>query len=476
VLITITSTEVPATDLGYLLHKHPDRAQSFEQSVGRVHVFYPEAREERCTAALLLEVDPIGLVCGKRFGGGDAFSLAQYVNDRPYAASSMLAVALGRVFKTAMNGRCDARPKLVQQRLRLHVHLPALPCRGGPEVAEQLFVPLGWQVEAVPVPLDRNLPEWGDSHYVDLRLTGQQRLADAMNHLYVLLPVLDDAKHYWVSTDEVDKLMRAGEGWLHTHPARHLITRRYLAHQRGLVRSAVDRLAEIDDTEPEALDNAATDEEASQPSAPRETLAQQRRQAVLGVLRDVGASRVVDLGCGEGTLVRDLLDDVSFSEVVGADVSDRALRMAERRLMLERLPDKKRERVRLLQSSLTYRDSRLTGYDAAVLMEVIEHVDPARLAALEHTVFAFAQSSTVVVTTPNAEYNPNFPWLPAGEFRHRDHRFEWTRAQFREWAERMATGFGYAVRFLPVGQEQPEVGPPTQMAVFRRNETPEGAA
>lgn len=474
--MTITSTEAPATDLGYLLHKHPDRAQRFEESVGRVHVFYPEASEERCTVALLVEVDPVGLVRGKRLGGGEAFSLAQYVNDRPYAASSMLAVALSRVFKTAMNGRCDARPELVERRLRLHVHLPALPSRGGPEVAERLFAPLGWHVEAVPVPLDPQLPEWGDSHYVDLRLTGEQRLADALNHLYVLLPVLDDAKHYWVSTDEVDKLMRAGEGWLRTHPARELITRRYLAHQRSLVRSAVDRLAEIDDAEPEALDNAATDEEASQPAAPRETLAKQRRQAVLAVLRDVGASRVVDLGCGEGTLVRDLLDDVSFSEVVGADVSDRALRMAERRLMLERLPDKKRERVRLLQSSLTYRDSRLTGYDAAVLMEVIEHVDPPRLPALEHTVFSFAQPSTVVVTTPNAEYNQMFPWLPAGGFRHRDHRFEWTRAQFREWAERVSERFGYAVHFLPVGEEQPDVGPSTQLAVFQRSATAEGAA
>lgn len=322
VLLTITSTERPATDLGYLLHKHPDRAQCFDESVGRAHVFYPEANEERCAAALLLEVDPIGLVLGKRFGGGEAFSLAQYVNDRPYAASSLLAVAISRVFRTAMNGRCDARPELVDRPLRLHLHLPALPCRGGPRVADQLFAPLGWDVEATPVLLDPHLPEWGHSHYVDLRLSGQQRLADALNHLYVLLPVLDDAKHYWVSTDEVDKLMRAGDGWLHTHPSRDLITRRYLAHQRGLVRSAVDRLAEIDDTAPEALDNTATDEEAAHHSAPRETLAQQRRQAVLATLREAGASRVVDLGCGAGALLADMLADVSFSEVVGVDVSD----------------------------------------------------------------------------------------------------------------------------------------------------------
>ncbi len=475
-LLTITSTDAPATDLGYLLHKHPDRAQSFEESVGRAHVFYPEASDERCTAALLLEVDPVGLVRGRRFGGGDAFSLAQYVNDRPYAASSMLAVALSRVFKTAMTGRCTARPDLVDQQLSLHLHLPAVPCRGGADVADQLFAPLGWQVEAVPVPLDPHLPEWGDSHYVDLRLTGRQRLAAALNHLYVLLPVLDDAKHYWVSTDEVDKLMRAGEGWLQGHPFRDMITRRYLAHQRSLVSSATDRLAELDDTEPETLDNAATDEEASQPTAARVTLAQQRRQAVLAALRDAGASRVVDLGCGEGALVREMLADVSFAEVVGVDVSDRSLRLAERRIGFERLPDKQRERVRLLQSSLTYRDARLVGYDAAVLMEVIEHVDPPRLPALEHTVFSFAQPDTVVVTTPNAEYNATFSGLAAGEFRHRDHRFEWTRAQFQEWAERVAIRTGYDVALLPVGPEEPAVGSPTQMAVFRRRGAGEGGA
>ena len=204
--LTITSTASSATDLGFLLHKHPGKVQSFDAAVGRAHVFYPEATDARCTAALLLEVDPVGLVRGKRFGGSDAFSLAQYVNDRPYAASSMVAVALGKVFRTAMAGRCDARPELPEQALPLEIHIPALPARGGVEVVERVFGPLGWSVQAVPIPLDPAIPEWGESRYVDLRLAGELRLADALNHLYVLLPVLDNAKHYWVSSDEVDKL------------------------------------------------------------------------------------------------------------------------------------------------------------------------------------------------------------------------------------------------------------------------------
>jgi 3' terminal RNA ribose 2'-O-methyltransferase Hen1 len=468
-LLTITSAARPATDLGFLLHKHPGKAQSFDLPVGQAHVFYPEAGESRCTAALLLEVDPIGLVRGRRSTGPDAFSLAQYVNDRPYAASSMMAVALARVFRTAMAGRCDARPELAAAALPLEIAIPALPCHGGPEVARRLFGPLGWAVEARPVPLDPLIPRWGDSRYVGLRLRGPVRLADALNHLYVLLPVLDNAKHYWVSPDEVDKLIRAGEGWLGGHPDRDLITHRYLAHQRELVLTAVGRLAEADDTEPETLDNAVSEGGPGEAPERHLSLAAQRRGAVVAVLRAAGAATVADLGCGEGALVKALLDDPAFSKILGVDVSHRALEMAARRLHLDRTPDRRRERVELAQSSLTYRDERIAGFDAAVLMEVIEHVDPPRLGALEAAVFGSARPAMVVVTTPNAEHNVRFADLPPGSMRHRDHRFEWTRAQFRDWAGAVAARNGYRVRYLPVGADDPEVGPPTQMAVFSRH-------
>jgi SAM-dependent methyltransferase len=516
VLMTITTTaEVPvtgpadpATDLGFLLHKNPGRVQAFELSVGTAHVFYPEATPARCTAAMLLEVDPVGLVRGRRGpDGGEGFSLGQYVNDRPYAASSMLAVAMSRVFKTAMTGRCDARPELAAAEIELEIAIPVLPCRGGPDLARRLFEPLGWQVAAVPIVLDEAFPAWGDSRYVNLRLSGRMRLADALNHLYVLLPVLDDAKHYWVSTDEVDKLVRVGGGWLAGHPEKALITRRYLAHRSGLYKSALARLAEVDDAEPESFDNAvpvqdaANAEEGLDPARDAATppvepgrvgpepvepgrlgpepvedadpvvpLAEQRRGAVLAVLRSAGARRVADVGCGEGALTAALLADGAFTEIVAADVSSRALEIAERRLRLDRMPPRQRDRVRLIQSALTYRDQRLAGFDALVLMEVIEHIDQQRLPALERTVFADAAPTHVVVTTPNAEFNVRFEFLAPGAMRHRDHRFEWTRAEFAAWAERVAAERGYDVRFLPVGREDPELGPPTQLAVFTRRE------
>ena len=487
-----------ASDLGYLLHKHPDRLQSFTSTAGTAYVFYPEASPQRCTAALMLEVDPVSLVRGKergdagrRQGNDGGFSLRQYVNDRPYAASSLLAVALGSVFRTALAGRCTARPELVNTDIPLEIGVPALPCRGGPDLAMELFQPLGWEVTTEPVPLDPSFPDWGDAPYVALRLTGAMRLATALSHLYVLLPVLDGAKHYAVGEDEVDKLLRAASGWLPAHPRIGWITRRYLAHRYQLVASALARLADIDDALPEDLDNAVPEEEPAtelvaeravevetavetEPVAEAEplvaergpSLAAQRITAVLEVLRESGARRVLDLGCGEGALTRALLDEPAITEILATDVSARALAIARRKLRLDRMPERRRARLRLEQGSLSYRDPRLAGWDAAVLMEVVEHVDPSRLPAVEAAVFGTARPGVVLVTTPNVEYNPRYEFLTPGAPRHQDHRFEWTRAEFRAWAAQICHRHGYGVRHLGVGDDDPEVGPPTQLAVF----------
>lgn len=460
-LLTLTSTAPAATDLGFLLHKHPDRVQRFDLAMGTAHVFYPEAGADRCTVALLLEVDPVGLVRG-RVGGPS--TLPQYVDDRPYVASSMLAVALGRVFSTALAGRCEARPDLAGAVLPLEVHVPAVPSEGGAALVERMFAPLGWEVEARVEPLDPGIPRWGESRVVDVRLRGEHRLDAALSHLYVLLPVLSGAKHYWVGSDEVGKLVRRGGEWLQHHPEREMIMRRYLAHQRSYVEDATARLAALDDVPPDDGAGETTEDDAPAPSRP---LARVRRDAVVAELRALGAHRVVDLGCGEGALVQQLLADPAITEVVGVDVAPRELERAARRLDLARMPERQRARVQLLQSSVTYRDARLAGYDAAALVEVVEHLDAERLPALVTAVFDAARPGAVVLTTPNVEHNPRFGLAP-GERRHPDHRFEWTRAELRAWADGVAADHGYTVRYSPVGDDDPQVGPPTQMAVFVR--------
>lgn len=448
-LVTVTyepgaDSGVDATVLGYLVHKHPAKVQTFSAPVGDIHVFYPEATPERCTVAVLLEVDPVGLVRNKRFRG-DAGTLDHYVNDRPYVASSMLAVALGTVFRTAMTGRSDSYPELAARPLPLRIEIPVVSARGDEDLVRRLFEPCGWTVDEQRIPLDPDYPQWGDSRYSAVTLTGDVRLADALRQLYVLLPVLDDAKHYWVGDDEVAKLERAGEGWLPRHPDRDLITRRYLAHQRSLIPQA---------DEPDA----------ATPDPPLRVL---RADAVMAALHDAGAHRVVDMGCGPGALLSRLAKDRSFTKIVGVDVSARSLEQAARFLQLDAASDAERERIDLLHGSVVYRDDRLRGYDAMVLMEVIEHVDASRLAALEDAVFAGARPGAVVVTTPNSEYNVRYPSLGADGFRHTDHRFEWTRAEFREWAHAVAARHGYGVEFRPIGEVDAEHGAPTQLALFR---------
>jgi 3' terminal RNA ribose 2'-O-methyltransferase Hen1 len=460
-LLTLTTTHHPATDLGFLLRKHPERHQTFDLGFGIAHVLYPEATPERCTVALILDIDPIALVRGrKRSGGGsEGGLLTQYVNDRPYATSSFMSVALSRVFGSAMGGRSEARADLAASPIPLSARVLPLDCRGGLELAARLFEPLGYQVAGSPVRDRRGEP----SRYWDVTISGTISLGQLLTHLYVLIPVLDDEKHYWVADDEIEKLLRRGEGWLPQHPDRELITRRYLKHGRRLTRIALERLAE--------LDGAPIDDDGSA-TATLEALEEplrlndRRVDRVVEVLRTAGVRSVLDLGCGSGRLIQALLKDRQFERIVGIDASTRELEIARDRLNLDRLPERQRDRVTLLHGALTYRDKRLAGFDGAAVVEVIEHIDPPMLDAFSSVLFGAARPKTVVLTTPNVEYNARFEALHGHKLRHADHRFEWTRAEFEMWGRGAADRFGYEVGFEGIGDPDADLGAPTQMAIF----------
>ncbi|WP_414575239.1 3' terminal RNA ribose 2'-O-methyltransferase Hen1 [Anabaena sp. CCY 9402-a] len=460
-LLTITTTYSPATELGYLLHKHPDRCQSFALSFGQAHVFYPEANDDRCTVALLLDVDPVKLVRGR------SKSLEQYVNDRPYVASSFMSVAIAQVFSTALGGRSKDKPELAQTPLPLVAKLSVLPCRGGEGFLRQLFEPLGYTVKATGHVLDAKFPEWGESKYFTVELQNTITVSDLLSHLYVLIPVLDDDKHYWVNDEEIDKLLRHGEGWLSQHPAKEQITRRYLKRQHRLTRQALAQLVEEDNPDPDSTEETHAEEEAAVEKPI--SLNQQRMNAVSEALKTSNARRVIDLGCGQGNLLKMLMKDSFFEQVTGVDVSYRSLEIAQERLDRLHLPRNQWERLQLIQSALTYQDKRFCSYDAATVIEVIEHLDLPRLGSFERVLFEFAKPKTVIVTTPNIEYNVKFENLPAGKLRHKDHRFEWTRSQFQAWANKITEKFSYAVKFQSIGEEDSAVGSPTQMALFSLN-------
>ena len=456
-IISITTTHRPATDLGYLLVKHPDKVQEFDLPYGAATVFYPEAGADRCTATLMLALDPVKLTRGRQ----GSPQQEDYVNDRPYVASSYLASAVNRVYRSACAGQCRDRPELAGTPIPLEIRLPAVRCGKSGKFLRRLFVPLGYQVEIEQPPLDPAFPQWGASPYAALTLRRQATLQETLRQLCVLLPALDGKKHYWITEDEIEKLLRAGEGWLDAHPEKEIIASRYLKKRRDLVRQAMERMP-APDQEPAESDAPAAKESALEKPL---QLADARIQAVIQALKDAGADSVADLGCGEGRLLTALAQEPSIARITGLETALQPLESARRRTA--RLPEMQQAKIALLHGSLSYRDDRLAGHAAAVLMEVIEHIDPARLDSFAEAVFGAAAPGAVIITTPNREYNRRFN-LADGEMRHHDHRFEWTRPEFRRWAEKTAAAYGYEPRFAPVGPADPELGPPTQMAVFAK--------
>ncbi|MDR2137511.1 MAG: 3' terminal RNA ribose 2'-O-methyltransferase Hen1 [Synergistaceae bacterium] len=461
-LLTITSTGPDAAGLGYLLHKNPERPQMFELSFGKAYVFYPETEETRCTAALLLDIDPLDLARGK--AGSKGGGLFDYVNDRPYVSSSFMSVALASVYGTAMKGRCEARQALADSPLELSAAVTALPCRGDAAMLERVFSPLGYSVEYTTEVLDEQYPDWGAGRYVNLIIRGRVRLKELLTHLYVLIPVFDRQKHYWVGMEEVDKLLRVGEGWLERHPEKEFIVSRYLSRRRGLTRMALERLDDGESGAAEETAKAGEEREAGEETEKFTALNEQRLQAVVAALR--GSESVIDMGCGNGNLLRLLLKEKQFARIAGTDVSLAALEWAKRRLNFDTLPEALKNRLTLFQSALTYEDDRYGGYEAAAVVEVIEHLDPGRLSAFERVLFARAHPKKVVLTTPNVEYNEKYKNLSEDGLRHGDHRFEWTREQFREWAGGVAERYGYSIAYSEIGGKDEERGSPTEMGVF----------
>ena len=471
--ITCTATETApdSSVFGYLLHKHPDRWFEKSLSFGTANVYYPEASTRCTTVALSVQMDPIAMV---RSGNKNTpATLAQYVSDRPYVPSSFLSVAISECFGTALGGRCEKFPYLVNHPLALAATLSALPCDGGETAIRRVFEPLGYtvSVEATPPFLDERFPAWGEANLFTVTISGTVVLRDLLAHLYVLVPVLDNAKHYFVSDDEVEKLLRRGEGWLSMHPAKEWITARYLRYRRALTDSALLRLAEVAEVSTEETEGAEIVTESAPVTAVKTRLNDQRVVTALEVIRSAipMARRVLDLGCGEGKTLSAIRATFPRLEMlVGMDVSPLVLTRAERRLKMDCMEGEARDRIALLQGSLVYHDDRLRGFDVALLMEVIEHLDPDRLPDLVSAVFGHARPRRVLVTTPNAEYNAVWHSLPGGQFRHDDHRFEWTRNQFQAWAKGVAVAFGYTVSIIGIGDTDPGGrGTPTQGAIFQ---------
>lgn len=458
-ILTITYEGKNTQNLGYLLYKNPNRPQVFDLNFGKVYIFYPEVSDERTTVALLLSIDPVELARGKE--GTMTGGLFDYVNDRPYVLSSFMSTAISRVFGTAMTGRADEHQMLADQELNLTAKLTMLPCRSKQEMLDKVFVPLGYEVSYESCLLDSENPQWGESRYVNLTLKKRVRIRELLKHLYLLIPVFDRQKHYWVGKAEVEKLLHHGEEWLGSHPEKEFIIQRYLDRQRSLSKDLLERLSE---------GNLGEENEERPNTEGKErkiSLNTQRLEAVWQDLKETGAQSVIDMGCGEGKLLEILYGDSQFKKIAGFDVSISELEKASRRLRMDQMGEAAKERLQIFQSSIIYKDKRFLGYDAVSIVEVIEHLDLNRLHAFERVVFGETNPPFVVLTTPNREYNEKYESLNE-EMRHGDHRFEWSRREFQDWATKIAQIYQYEVTFSEIGESDEILGAPTQMGVFRR--------
>ncbi len=476
-LITLSTTHQPTSDLGFLLHKHPDKIQSVDLGVGKAHVFYPEYTDERIQVALLIDINPIDLVRGKAGSHKNQsnFTLEHYVNDTPYISGSYMSVALSKAFSTAMNGQCRNLPELVEKPMSFEVQLSTLSAPyGGEQIIRTCFEPLGYSIECERHTLDSKNPIWGESRYYNVVLAGTQRLQDLLSHLYLLIPAINNDRHYFIGAGEIEKLMEKGKSWLPEHPARDQIVERYLKNLRGLSSEAITKLdtAKTKEETVSNMDEADAIESANSKEPElqerKQTLHQIRLNLALQEALKSGAHSILDLGCGEGKMLRLLLKEKQFTQILGMDVSYKELVRAKERLYWDEMPPRQKERIELIHGALTYRDHRLDGFDAALVIEVIEHLDENRLGSFERVLFEFARPKTIILSTPNQEYNQLFETLPENAFRHSDHRFEWTRKAFETWAEKVSTQFEYNVRYLAVGEEDPTFGAPSQMAVFTK--------
>lgn len=453
-LLTINYKGFNTQNLGYLLHKNPSRPQVFELNYGKAYVFYTEVSETSTTAALLLDIDPIDLARGKvgSTGGG----LFDYVNDRPYVCSSFMSTAISKVFGTAMSGRSKERQELADTPLNLtaKVYMLSVP---NLNIISEIFEPLGYSVTVETFQNDDKFSNWGQSEYVNLTISGKVLLRDLLNHLYTLIPVFDTQKHYYVSEMEIDKLLSHGEGWLKVHPKCEYITSRYLNRRRSLINKALAKL--LDESDMDAIDTVS-------PQERKPNLNQTRLRTVVDAVLASGAKSVIDMGCGEGNLTSLLIREKQLTKVAAFDVSFTALERAKDKLKIGLLHESLQNKLMLFQSSLTYRDKRFEGFDCACVVEVIEHLDISRLADFARVLFEFSRPRTVILTTPNIEYNVHYEHMKENSLRHVDHRFEWTRAEFTTWANEICKKYGYKVDVQEIGDSKEENGTPTQMGVF----------
>lgn len=466
-LFTLTCTGPHAPRLPELFNRNPQELHTVTLSAGRVHLFFPELTSERVTAAFLLDLEPAGVERRPRGGMHAPKLVADILHDRAYISSATLISALGPLLEPILEPCGKTARAGCQQSLPLEAHLHAVTCRrGGVALLQRLFVPLGFELHAEPlVPMAQ---QGGGSYVWQLVLKRECPLQVFLRHLYLLTAVMDDDAPEWEREDEAERLLTLGETWLSDHPEQAWILERGRSIRRRLLHPGLEPLLSMAGERP--VDRLRALEPGLEARLEAGlNLVSRRLQAVVRVLEQQRISRVGDLGCGEGRLLKELLARPQFKRIVGLDVAVECLERASRRLRLDQLPEAQADRVQLLHGSVLYYDKRLEGLEALTLLEVLEHIDPEKLPLVEEVLFEGLRPPLVIVTTPNQSFNGRLEGLLAGQLRHSDHRFEWTREQARRWAEGVSYRHSYRFQLEELGERDLEVGAPTVMVIFQRH-------
>jgi 3'' terminal RNA ribose 2''-O-methyltransferase Hen1 len=455
-LLTITYKGKDTQDLGYMLFKNPNRPQSVKLTTGSAYVYYPKVSDEETTIALLLDINSLDLAKGEKGKDVQPQSLFDYVNDRPYVASSFLATAMNKVFGTAISGRGDEYQELVDSKLNLSATIHMFPCPVDKERINKVFEPLGYEVNYETFLLDNKFPEWGDSKYVNLTVSGNVVLRDLLKQIILLIPVFDKFKHYDVSNqDELNKLLKLGDGWLSDHPEKDFIVNRYLQFKKGLVNKAQEHLkSDVDEIE-ESIDKAVTEKE--------ESLNTTRFNSVINELIKIEAKSVLDIGCSNGKLLEAIRDKMPNIKLAGIDVHLKAVSIADKMANKKDL-----DKIDFFQSSILYKDKRFKGYDAVTAIEVMEHIDEFKLYLFEKVLFGYINPRVAILTTPNKDYNENYDNINNKGLRHFDHRFEFTKREFESWVTKICSKYGYIYFFKSIGKADEKDQQPTLMVTFMK--------
>ncbi|MFN8672328.1 MAG: 3' terminal RNA ribose 2'-O-methyltransferase Hen1 [Candidatus Sericytochromatia bacterium] len=460
-LLSITCEDKNCQELSWILHKRPDKIQSFPIISGNAYVFYPEYSDNKVKVCLALDIDTINLVRKLRLPVA-SYALQHYVNDKPYTASSFMSSAIANVFSSALNGICKEKPEIVDLILPLEVEISVLKVLGGEALIKRLFEPLGYQIEVESFNLDEDFKNWGKSRYYKIKLKNNITIKELLSHLYVLIPVFDMDKHFYIGTTEVESFLKKGDKWLQIHPEKGAIVRRYFKNLGKYSNLVLNRLND-------SLENTYQEMEIPKEiKEKKESLQKIRLNTVLEKLENLYTTSVVDIGCGEGMLLKLLKSKKRFEKICGTDVMYQNLLIAKDKLDLEETTTHRADRIKLFQSSILYKDERLKEYETVCLIEVIEHIEEDRLDSLEEILFGYLNPKYAIISTPNAEYNAVYMPENPTNFRHDDHRFEWNRDQFRQWVNKICEKFSYSAEFFDIGDVHEKLGTPTQAVIFKR--------